>query len=236
MTDAKLIEYQHDDTRLEGYFTCDKSHKTKRPTVIVIHDWSGKNEFACQKAEALTSLGYNGFALDMYGKGVLGQTKEEKTALITPFLQNRTLLQNRVMAALDCVSSLDEVDTTKIGMIGFCFGGLCVLDLARTGTDRVRGVVSFHGLLNAPEKTNEIKAKVLALHGYDDPMAPPEQIVAFANEMTKAKADWQLHAYGQTLHAFTNPEANDPDFGTVYNSTADKRSWEAMKDFFAECF
>ena len=121
--------------------------------------------------------------------------------------------------------------------MGFCFGGLCVLDLARSGAD-VKGVISFHGLFNAPENLpNEpIKAKVLALHGQDDPMVPPEQVAALQKEMTNAGVDWQIHAYGNTMHAFTNPEANDPGFGTVYNAGADKRSWIAMKNFFEEIF
>ncbi|MDD2800652.1 MAG: dienelactone hydrolase family protein, partial [Methylococcales bacterium] len=135
------------------------------------------------------------------------------------------------------VRLLPWVDDSKIAAMGFCFGGLCVLDLARAGAD-LKGVVSFHGLLGAPDnlQSNSIKAKVLALHGHDDPMGPIEQVVAFEQEMTKAGADWQLHTYGHTMHAFTNPKANDPAFGTVYQANADKRSWLAMKNFLAEVF
>ena len=123
-----------------------------------------------------------------------------------------------------------------ITAIGFCFGGLCALDVARSNADAA-GVVSFHGLLNAPGNTaDEIKPKVLALHGWDDPMATPDDVKAFGEEMTKAKADWQLHAYGGTMHAFTNPQANDPDFGTVYDADADRRSWQAMQNFLTELF
>jgi dienelactone hydrolase len=128
-----------------------------------------------------------------------------------------------------------EVDPRRIAAMGFCFGGLCVLDLARSGAD-LRGVVSFHGLLTPPEPHPQytILAKVLVLHGFDDPMAPPEQVVALGLELTEAGADWQIHAYGNTLHAFTNPRANDPGFGTVYNETADRRSWRSLREFLAE--
>ncbi len=127
------------------------------------------------------------------------------------------------------------VDPHRIGAIGFCFGGLCVLDLARSGA-AVRGVVAFHGLLQgAPKVPSEtISAKVLVLHGHDDPFAPPEQLAAFCREMTEAGADWQVHVYGRTQHAFTNPAANDPKLGTVYNETADRRSWLAMQGLFDE--
>lgn len=231
----KLIDYRDGNTLLEGFYVYDDQHTGKRPAVLVAHDWSGKNEFACKKAEKLAELGYVGFALDMYGKGKLGSTKEEKSALMSPLAADRTLLQHRILAAFETVKSLEQVDSARIGAIGFCFGGLCVLDLARSGAD-VKGVVSFHGLLNAPDKVTgkKIKAKILALHGYDDPMVTHDNVIQFGNEMTQAHVDWQLHMYGNTMHAFTNPEANDPGFGTVYNKIADVRSWEAMKDFFAE--
>jgi len=130
------------------------------------------------------------------------------------------------------------VDDKEIASIGFCFGGLCVLDLARSGVD-IKGVVSFHGLLGAPEHSQpaaKIKAKVLVLHGYDDLMAPVDQVFALQQELTQAGADWQVHSYGNTMHAFTNPLANDPDFGTVYKAEADKRSWISMQNFLLEIF
>ena len=146
-------------------------------------------------------------------------------------------LQKRITAALRTIELLPWVDDSKIAAMGFCFGGLCVLDLARIGAD-IKGVVSFHGLLGAPENTHgtKIKAKILALHGHDDPMVPPEQVLAFQQEMTQAGADWQFVTYGNTMHAFTNPMANNPGFGTVYQADADRRSWAAMKNFFTEIF
>lgn len=234
---TEKVEYTDNGVTLEGYLAYDESIQGKRPTVLISHAWAGRAAFECQKAEALAELGYAGFALDMYGKGKLGTTKEENTALMMPFLEDRALLRRRITAGLKKARELEVVDTDKIGAMGFCFGGLCVLDLARSGAD-VKGVISFHGLFNAPENLpNEpIIAKVLALHGQDDPMVPPEQVAALQKEMTNAGVDWQIHAYGNTMHAFTNPEANDPGFGTVYNADADKRSWIAMKNFFEEIF
>ncbi|MFB3076472.1 MAG: dienelactone hydrolase family protein [Lysobacterales bacterium] len=199
--------------------------------------WAGRSEFECNKARALAELGYAGFALDVFGKGVLGSAPEENQKLIAPFLEDRALLQSRMTIALDTFKSQTEVDADRLAAIGFCFGGLGVLDLARMGTD-IRGVVSFHGLFMPPNNTEgtQIKAKVLALHGNDDPMVPVADVDALGKELTAAGADWQVHAYGNTLHAFTNPEANDPGLGTVYNEEADRRSWQAMKNFLEEIF
>lgn len=237
MLKTEKIEYRDGDTLLEGYCVYDDKDAHKKPGVLVVHDWSGRNDFACRKAEKLAELGYVGFALDMYGEGKTGKTKEEKSALMQPLVQDRNMLRQRILAAFDIFKQLDVVDAKKMGAIGFCFGGLCALDLARSGAD-VAGVVSFHGLLNAPEDVlaGSITAKILALHGFDDPMVTPDQVTAFGDEMTHARVDWQLNVYGNTMHAFTNPEANDPGFGTVYNKDADSRSWIAMREFFREVF
>jgi dienelactone hydrolase len=231
------VVYMDGDTVLEAFFTVDDSVQGRRPAVLIAHAWLGRGDFVAEKARKIAELGYVGFALDMYGKGVLGSSNEENAQLMQPFMDDRQYLQQRITVALNTVKQLPWVDDGKIAAIGFCFGGLCVLDLARTGAD-IKGVVSFHGLLGAPGNTrgNLIKAKILALHGHNDPMATPEQVLAFQTEMTQAGADWQFTTYGNTVHAFTNPVANDPDFGTVYQADADRRSWLAMQDFFAEIF
>lgn len=237
MLQTKKIEYSHQGKLFEGYCAYDDRGLTKKPAVLSFHDWSGRNDLACQKVEQLAELGYVGFAVDLYGKGVIGETKEEKSALIQPLLADRKLLQERILAALATVQALEYVNTAKIAAIGFCFGGLCALDLARSDVE-VRGVVSFHGLLNAPanQPPKATRTKILVLHGHDDPMVPPEQVLAFETEMTSVRADWQLIAYGNTMHGFTNPQANDPAFGTVYNALVNKRSWLAMKRFLEEIF
>lgn len=238
MFKSELIDYRDGNVQLEAYCAYEDTGISHQPLVLVCHDWSGRNAFAEEKANQLAKLGYVGFALDMYGKGKLGQTKEEKSALIQPFMQNRTMLYQRIHAALDVAKKLAFIDSTRIAAIGFCFGGLCVLDLARGGAD-LRGVVSFHGLLQSPPgpgQAKPISAKILALHGYNDPMATMDQVATFAAEMNQAKADWQLNMYGQTQHAFMNPEANDPHFGTVYNPRTEKRAFAAMRLFLEEVF
>lgn len=234
---TEKIQYTDQGTPCIAHVAYDEQISGKRPAVLIAHAWGGRESFEDQKAEALAELGYVGFALDVYGNGQLGTNKEENTALMTPFVQDRAMLQQRLMAGMNAAQKLEQVDSSQMAAMGFCFGGLCVLDMARAGAD-LKGVVSFHGLLNAPETLPNpaIKAKVLVLHGHDDPMVPPEAVLTFEKEMSAAGADWQLHAYGGTKHSFTNPAANDPAFGTVYNPKADQRSWHTMKQFFAEIF
>ena len=234
--ETRTIEYEVDGKTYEGVLALNTAQSGERPAVLVAHAWAGRSDFEVGKAKALAELGYAGFAIDLYGKGVLGTSTEENQGLMTPFVEDRAMLQSRLLHVVDLVKGLPETDASKVGAIGFCFGGLCVLDIARAGGD-VAGVVSFHGLLGAPGDTGgAIKPPVLALHGWDDPMAPPSDVEAFGKEMTQAGADWQLHAYGKTMHAFTNPAANDPDFGTVYDAAADRRSWRAMANFLEEIF
>ncbi len=229
------ISYKEGATQFEGYLAYETA-SGKKPLVLVAHDWSGRNEFACGYAEKLAKLGYVGFAMDLYGHAKIGQTTEEKQQLIQPLLDDRQLLRRRISAALEKAKTLAMVDVQRIAAIGFCFGGLCVLDLARSGA-KISGVVSFHGLLFGANLPNEeINAKILAIHGFDDPMVKPDQVLAFEQEMTGAGADWQLHTYGNTMHAFTNPVANDPSFGTVYNSVAERRAIIAMENFLKEIF
>ena len=234
---TRAIEYVVDGQTFEGVLAWNSSQSGRRPAVAVAHAWAGRSPFEVDKAKRLAELGYVGFAMDVYGKGVLGKSKEENAALMTPLVQDRSLLQKRLLAAIHALAMQPEVDAGRSAAIGFCFGGLSVLDLARIGAP-VKGVVSFHGLFTPPGNTagNKIHAKVLALHGWDDPMVPPKAVIEFAQEMTAAGADWQLHAYGHTMHAFTNPQANDPSFGTVYNAQADARSWQAMANFLQELF
>ncbi|MCB1110272.1 MAG: dienelactone hydrolase family protein [Chlamydiia bacterium] len=228
------IEYTHQNATLEAFLACD-SVKGKRPTILIFHAWRGRDEFVIEKAQWLASLGYTGVALDMYGKGVLGSSVEENGKLMEPFVKDRKFLLSRMEAGRLAIEKHPSVDATQMGAIGFCFGGLCALDFARSGAD-LKGVVSFHGLLNPPGYPCQPKGKILVLHGYEDPMVPPEQLAAFQEEMTESGADWQVHAYGKTLHAFTNPAANDPSLGTIYNPTAEKRALQSMENFFKELF
>lgn len=233
---TKSISYQAQHVSCQGMLAFPQTLE-KRPLVLVAHDWSGCNAFAIEKAKELAMLGYVGFAIDMYGDGRTGSSKEEKAAMMQPLMQDRELLLARIHAAYQAALAYKEVDATKIGGIGFCFGGLCILDLARSGV-MLNGVVSFHGLLTAPQthSSKQINAKVLVLHGYDDPMVTPDAVLSFAHEMNQRHADWQIHMYSNTMHAFTNPEANDVHFGTVYNPATKQRAWQSMRNFFDEVF
>jgi dienelactone hydrolase len=234
---SRLVEYRCGDSLLEGRMFWDDAQTGSQPAVAVAHTWAGRGMFEEARAQALAEAGYVGFALDLYGKGIRGTTPEENTALMTPLLEDRATLQARVTAGIAALREQDEVDAGKVAAIGFCFGGLTVLDLARSGSD-VLGVASFHGLFtpaaNLPAPT--ITAKVLCLHGYDDPMATPETMTALATELSGAGADWQIHAYGNTVHAFTNPEANAPEMGMAYSASGDRRSAKALQNFLDEIF
>lgn len=235
--DTRTIEYHDGDVVLEAYMAWDNSGSDPRPGVLVSHAWSGRGQHEESKAEQLAELGYVGCAIDLYGKGKRGTTKHENAALMQPLLDERAALQRRITLALELVRRQKEVDPSRVAAMGFCFGGMCVLDLARTGAD-IAGVASFHGLFSAPGNTagNQIAAKVLVLHGWDDPLATPDQVLGLTEELTAMGADWQIHAYGNTVHAFSNPAADDPDFGTVYDPVADRRSWQSLQLFLAEIF
>jgi len=235
---TETIEYKDGNTVLEGYLTYDESVSGPRPVVLVAHDWTGRRDFATSKADEMAKLGYVGFALDMYGKGVFGKDgdAEYNASLMNPLAGDRSALRARMNAAVDAVRGLEVVDSSRIGAMGYCFGGMCVIELARSGSDAL-GVISIHGIFSPGDIDNEsITSKILCLHGQDDPMVPPEQVLDFENEMSAAGADWQVHAYGGTVHAFTNPAANDPAFGTVYNPVADRRASRSIENFFNEIF
>jgi len=235
---TEMIEYKQGDTALEGYLAYDDSIMGKSPGVLVVHDWFGMSDYVKMRAEQLAKLGYVAFAADIYGKGVHPTTPQEAGAQAGKFKNDRALLRARAAAGLDVLKNNPRVDPDRLAAIGYCFGGTTVLELARSGAD-IKGVVSFHGTLETPNPADSknIKCSVLVLNGADDPHVPPEQIAAFEDEMRKAGVDWEMTSYGSAVHAFTRADAgNDPSKGVAYNEKADKRSWEAMKAFFAEIF
>ena len=231
---TETVNYQAADIELKGYLAYPDEEKA--PLVLIAHTWAGKDDFVHERAEDLTALGYVGFAVDMYGNGKVGSSTEENQSLMEPLLSDRDVLKDRITSALHFGKSLPGVDPNKVAAIGYCLGGLVVLDLARTG-ENFQGVVSFHGLLMGSDISEKgIQAKILVLHGERDPMVPLDMVDAFQKEMTEAGADWQLHSYGGTYHAFTKPDANDPNLGTQYNKSASERSWKSMQNFFEEIF
>jgi dienelactone hydrolase len=233
---TEIIDYRDGDLVCEGWAAYDDTTRAKRPGVLVCHAWGGQSDLERDKAQRLAELGYVGYAADLFGKGVRGGTMERNRELITPFIEDRALLRARLAASLGALRAHPLVDNSRLAAIGYCFGGLCVLDLARSVPDGLRGVVSFHGLLHPPSlgEQSPITSRILILHGWDDPLATPEHVLAVAKELSGAGADWQLHAYGGTQHAFTNPGASQADHGLVYNETADRRSWQAMRNFLHE--
>lgn len=231
------VEYKQGDVTLEGYVAYDDSIAGKRPGVLVVHQWLGLTNYEKHRAEMLAQLGYVAFCADIYGKDNRPQGVQEAGPLAGKFKSDRTLLRARVNAGLDALRQQPLVDPQNIAAIGYCFGGTTVLELARSGAD-IKGVVSFHGGLDSPTPAdgNNIKCKVLVLAGADDPFQNPQDLAAFEKEMRDAKVDWQIAFYGGAVHAFTQPNPGFVNAGAKYNEKADKRSWQAMKDFFAEIF
>jgi dienelactone hydrolase len=234
---TKTIEYQQGDTTLEGVLVWDDTFTGQRPGVLVVHQWLGLTDYEKHRAEMLARLGYIAFCADIYGKGVRPKDTTEAGALAAKYKNDRQLLRARVNAGLAQLQGLMFVDPKRIAAIGYCFGGTAVIELARSGAD-VNGVVSFHGGLDSPTPADgkNIKCKVLALAGADDPFQKPEDLAAFESEMRDNKVDWQIVFYGGAVHAFTQPNPGFVNPGAKYNEKADKRSWQAMQDFFAEIF
>lgn len=233
----KIIYEDASKKQFEGVVVWDDSHTGQKPGILVSHMWSGQSEFEVDKATELAKLGYVGFAIDNYGKGLRANHPEEAQKLMDVLDLDRPLLLSRMVLAVETLKKHKAVNAMKIGAIGFCFGGKCVLDLARSGAD-IKGVVSFHGLLDppTPHPKKEIKSAVLVLHGWEDPMALPEAMVKLAHEMNQYNADWNVNIYGHTGHAFTNPKAKFRDKGLFFEPRSNKRSWHSMCYFLKEIF
>jgi dienelactone hydrolase len=235
---TKTVEYKQGDATLEGFVAWDDAVKGVRPGVLVVHQWLGLTDYEKHRAEMLVQLGYVAFCADIYGKGVRPKNTAEAGAQAGKYKSDRQLLRARVNAGLDALRQQPLVDSKRVAAIGYCFGGTTVLELARSGAD-IAGVVSFHGGLDAPTPADgkNIKCKILALAGADDPFQKPEDLAAFEKEMRDSKVDWQINFYGGAVHSFTQPNAgNDNSKGAAYNEKADKRSWEEMERFLAEIF
>jgi len=229
-----LHSYDHDGAPYDVHYVLPEGDGP-HPAVLVCHAWRGRSPFEEERAKQLAELGYVGAAVDLYGVGRRGHDKESCQALMGELVGHPEVLRSRLRRALDEVAALPGVDAGRIAVIGFCFGGLCALLAARMGLP-LRGVVSFHGLLKVGGDLlpGPIEPRILVLHGQDDPMVPAEDLAAFAAEMKRVDADWELHAYPGVMHAFTNPEAADPAFGTVYDAEADRRSRRAMERFLGD--
>ena len=239
MLQTKDIEYQDGALTLRGLLAYDEAQTGKRPGILVVHEAWGLGEHAMERAKMLAKEGYVALAADMYGDRRLASDLPQAMELIGELRTDPAKLRQRAKSALAALRAQPNVDSSRLAAIGFCFGGTTVLELARSGAD-VKGVVSFHGGLQtgAPAEPGAVTPKVLVCTGADDPMIPPAQVTEFEDEMRKAGADWQVIAYGNTVHSFTNPDAGKTVKldGVAYNAQTDKRSWAAMRSFFDEIF
>jgi dienelactone hydrolase len=235
---TETVEYKDGDIILKGFLAYNTNSHTKLPAVLIVHEWWGLNDYPKMRAEQLAELGYVAFAVDMYGDGKVASSPDEAGKLAGGIRGDIPKLRTRITAALEWLKKNKHVDPHKIAAIGYCFGGSVALELARSGAD-IKGVVVFHGGLSTPNasETKDVKAKILVCTGGDDKFVPQTDIIAFQKEMNDAKVDWQMNVYSGAVHAFTNPKSgSNPAIGVAYNEKADKRSFEAMKQFFHEIF
>jgi dienelactone hydrolase len=233
---TQTVEYRQDGTVMQGFLAYDEVLPEKRPGVLVVHEWWGLNDFAKQKAADLAGLGYAALAADIYGHGHTTTDPEEAARLAGEMRGNPELLRARARAGLQALVAAPQVDPQRLAAIGFCFGGTTVLELAYLGAG-LAGVVSFHGGLPRaqPDDLKRLKAKVLVLHGADDPHVAEADIRAFEQAMRQAAADWQLVFFGGAVHGFTNPATGtNKASGVAYDASAARRSWRYMQDFFQE--
>jgi len=241
---ASTVPYSFDGQQMLGYLTYDNSITEKRPAVLIAHAWRGQDDFARQKADEFASKGYVAFAMDVFGDCKNATTDEESLELMLPLFKERKLLQERAKAALAVVCEVPYTDSQRVGVIGFCFGGLTALELLRSVAE-VRCIVCCHAVLadqlgdvkaiRTPNKP-KLSGSALFLHGNDDPMVSSHNIQSTQEELDEADVDWQFHTFGKTLHAFTNPQANDAEKGLLYSPLASARSWHAINHFFTEQF
>lgn len=231
----RYLSYDDGKTEFEAYLALPCSKETRSQGLLIAPTWAGRNSDAMRRADAFAAKGYASMVLDPYGQGRVGADRSQCAEMMSELMNDRELLFRRMQRALEVMKLQEEVDAERIAAVGYCFGGLCVLDLARGGAI-LRGVASLHGLFSAPDLpySGPITAKIMVLHGFEDPMATPDEGTLLGQELTRRGADFQIHYYGSTQHAFTNPDANDPSFGTVFNARSDARSNRLLQDFLNE--
>jgi dienelactone hydrolase len=235
---TETVDYRDGDVTLKGFLAYDERQSGKRPGILVMPEAFGLGAHAKQRAQRLADMGYVAFAGDPYGNGQEAADLPAAMKLAGPLTQDPAKFRARGRAALDKLASFEQVDSSRLAEIGFCMGGTFGLELARDGAP-LTGVCTFHAGLQTqrPASEGQVKARILVLTGADDPFVTPDQVVKFQEEMTKAKADWQVHSYAGTVHSFTNPDAGSiGNPGLAYNKLTDERSWKAMTSFFEEIF
>jgi dienelactone hydrolase len=233
---TKLVNYREASTPLTGFLVWDDTRDDPRPGIMVVHGGAGLDDHAKSQSRRLADLGFVVFACDMYGDGVAGD-RQRVMVRIKELTSDPTRLCQRARAGIEVLASHPQVDG-RLAAVGYCFGGMTVLELARSGAD-LAGVVSIHGSLKTarPAQNATVKAKLLVCHGALDPHVPAGDVTAFLEEMKLAGADYQLIVYGGAMHGFTHLDADGSKMpGVAYNALADARSWTAMQAFFTQLF
>jgi dienelactone hydrolase len=236
------VGYSAGDVTMQGYLAYDDAIEGPRPGVLVVHEWWGHNDHARERARMLAELGYTALAVDMYGDGRTADHPDQAGEFAGAVMGNIDTARARFLAAMETLQNHPTVDGEHLAAIGFCFGGGVVLHMARMGVDGLDGVASFHGSLGTrmPAEAGAVDARILVLHGADDPLVPEEQVAAFKAEMDNAGADYTFIAYPGATHGFTNPEAdaNAERFGLPlgYNAEVDQQSWAELESFLSELF
>jgi dienelactone hydrolase len=236
MSSERRVPHEFEGEKLESVFV-GRRDAAPRPTVILIPTVMGVSDLEIRFGRQLVELGYNALVADLFGKEFHGAPRDVCFGEMTRLRSDRAALRRRLQHVLQVARDIDEVNNDQIVVAGYCFGGQCALDLARSGAD-IAAAVSFHGLFDPPGLPKEkISAKVVCFHGWDDPMVPPDAVVALGQELTEAGSDWQIHAYGHVGHGFTNPHASDLQIdGVAYNALAAERSWTSFINLLEELF
>ncbi len=234
---TKENELKQGGTVLKGFIAWDDAFTERRPGVLVVHEWWGHDEHARAQARRLAEAGYVGFALDLYGGGKVAAHPADAEKFMMEAIKDPAAIRARFEAALAALKGDAHVDPARIAAIGYCFGGGVVLDMARAGHPDLDAVVSFHGVLatQTPAQKGAVHARVLVLHGADDPMATVADVEALRKELDAAGATYAIVTYPGARHAFTNPKADSHGMAALsYNADADKRSWAAMLGLLKE--
>ncbi len=231
--ETEEIVYRDEDARLHGWLAINADRAGRRPGILIVHGGAGVDDHARGRARRFAEAGFVAFACDMYGEGVTGD-RERTMRHIEELRNDRAVLARRVQSAIDVLASRPDV-SGGIAAIGYCFGGMVVLEYARSGAD-IDGVVSVHGSLETPHpaEPSSIRARLLVCHGALDPYVPMSQVTTFADEMKHAGADYQLMVYGNAMHGFTHETATGQQPGVHYHAQTDARSTIAIRQFLAE--
>ena len=236
MSKERPIAHEFEGEQLESVFVGRRDGQ-RRPTVLFMPSVMGVSDLEIGLGRQLVELGFNAFVGDKFGKQFRGAGRDVMFGEMNRIKEDRAALLRRLQSILAEARRQDDVDSDRMVVAGFCFGGMCALDIARSGAD-IAAAVSFHGLFDPPGLPPEkIKAKVAVFHGWEDTMVPPDKVVALARELTEAGADWQIHAYGHVGHGFTNPKAHEIGIeGVFYDKQAAERSWTSFIDLLEELF